>query len=224
MISNIFLLLQAIAIGFVVAAPVGAVGAIVIRRSLHGHRFEALLCGIGSAAADGVFAAIAALGLKLVIAWLEAHHGELNLVGGAFLLGYGAYMIWHAPTLMRRQDAEEEEEDEVSPWSLAGLVDRAGMIFSGFGLTIINPATFLGFMGAFAGLGVLGPTGEAETLAVGTTLVLGVAAGSTLWWLTLIAGSSAVRRQVSGTIIVQINRVLGVVVAAVGVLALFQVF
>jgi threonine/homoserine/homoserine lactone efflux protein len=223
MISNIFLLLQAIAIGFVVAAPVGAVGAIVIRRSLHDHRIEALLCGIGSAVADGVFAAIAALGLKLVIDWLETHHGALNLVGGAFLLGYGAYMIWHAPTLMRRQNEQDTEEEDVKPWSFAALVDGAGMVFTGFGLTIINPATFLGFMGAFAGLGVLGPTGEAETIAIGTTLVLGCVAGSTLWWLVLIAGSSAVRRQVSSQIIVQINRVLGVVVGGVGLLALFQV-
>ena len=80
--------------------------------------------------------------------------------------------------------------DDLSPWSLAGMMDRLGMIFTGFGLTIINPATFLGFMGAFAGLGVLGPSGEAETWAKGTTLVVGVIAGSTLWWLTLIAGSS----------------------------------
>lgn len=224
MISNFYLLLQAIAIGYVVAAPVGAVGAICIRRSLHGHRFEALLCGIGSAVADGVFAAIAALGLSLVIKWLEEHHGELSLVGGIFLLGYGIYMIVHAPNLLRRQAITEEEEDDLSPWSLAGLLDRLGMIFTGFGLTIINPATFVGFMGAFAGLGVLGPSGEAETWAKGTTLVLGVAAGSTLWWLTLIAGSSAVRRNVSSNFIVQVNRVLGVVVATVGVLALFQVF
>ncbi len=224
MISNFFLLLQAIAIGYVVAAPVGAVGAICIRRSLHGHRFEALLCGLGSAIADGVFAAIAALGLSLVIQWLEEHHGELSLVGGIFLLGYGIYMIVHAPKLLRRQTEGEDEEEPHSPWSLAGLLDRAGMVFTGFGLTIINPATFVGFMGAFAGLGVLGPTGEAETLGVGSTLVLGVAGGSTLWWLTLIGATGAVRRNVSNTFIVQVNRVLGVIVAGVGVLAIFQVF
>lgn len=224
MISNFYLLLQAIAIGFVVAAPVGAVGAICIRRSLHGHRFEALLCGLGSAIADGVFAAIAALGLSLVIRWLEAHYSQLSFVGGIFLLGYGIYMIVHAPKLLGRQVLSAQDEADLSPWSLAGLLDRLGMIFTGFGLTIINPATFLGFMGAFAGLGVLGPSGEAETLAIGTTLVIGVAAGSTLWWLTLIAASSAVRRNVSGNFVVQVNRVLGVVVAAIGILAIFQVF
>ena len=224
MISNFYLLLQAIAIGFVVAAPVGAVGAICIRRSLHGHRFEALLCGLGSAIADGVFAAIAALGLSLVIRWLEAHYGELSFVGGVFLLGYGIYMVVHAPKLLGRQALSVQDDADLSPWSLAGLLDRLGMIFTGFGLTIINPATFLGFMGAFAGLGVLGPSGEAETLATGTTLVVGVAVGSTLWWLTLIAASSAVRRNVSGNFIIQVNRVLGVVVATIGVLAIFQVF
>lgn len=224
MISNFYLLLQAIAIGFVVAAPVGAVGAICIRRSLHGHRFEALLCGLGSAIADGVFAAIAALGLSLVIRWLEAHYGELSFVGGVFLLGYGIYMVVHAPKLLGRQALSVQDDADLSPWSLAGLLDRLGMIFTGFGLTIINPATFLGFMGAFAGLGVLGPSGEAETLATGTTLVVGVAGGSTLWWLTLIAASSAVRRNVSGNFIIQVNRVLGVVVATIGVLAIFQVF
>jgi threonine/homoserine/homoserine lactone efflux protein len=225
MISNIFLLLQAIAIGFVVAAPVGAVGAICIRRSLHGRRFEALLCGLGSAIADGVFAAVAALGLSLVIDWLEEHHGELSLVGGVFLLGYGIYMIVHAKSLMRSQEVQaDSDEDDVGPWTLKGLADRAGMVFTGFGLTIINPATFLGFMGAFAGLKVLGPTGSAETLATGTTLVLGVAAGSTLWWIVLIAGASAVRRNVSRNILVQINRVLGGIVAVVGVGAIFQLF
>jgi threonine/homoserine/homoserine lactone efflux protein len=224
MVTNIFLLLQAIVIGYVVAAPVGAVGAICIRRSLHGHRFEALLCGLGSAIADGVFAAVAALGLSLVIEWLEEHHSELSLVGGVFLLGYGIYLILHAKALMRGQHDTETMEDDVSPWSTRGLVERAGMIFTGFGLTIINPATFLGFMGAFAGLKVLGPTGEAETLAIGTTLVLGVAAGSTLWWITLIAGASAVRRNVSRSILVLINRVLGAFVALVGVAAMLQLF
>jgi threonine/homoserine/homoserine lactone efflux protein len=224
MASNIFLLLQAIAIGFVVAAPVGAVGAICIRRSLHGHRFEALLCGIGSAIADGVFAAIAALGLSLVIDWLEEHHSELSLVGGVFLLGYGIYMIVHAKALMRSQQEADTEEDDVHPWSVRGLADRAGMIFTGFGLTIINPATFLGFMGAFAGLQILGPSGEAETIAIATTLVAGVAAGSTLWWITLIAGASAVRRNVSRNILVTINRVLGALVALVGIGAVFQLF
>ena len=50
-------------IGLAIAAPVGPIGVLCIRRTLADGRLIGLLSGLGAAAADGVYGAIAGLGL-----------------------------------------------------------------------------------------------------------------------------------------------------------------
>lgn len=82
-------------------------------------------------------------------------------------------------------------------------------------MTIINPATFLAFAGVFAGLGLFAARGG--TLLKGGLIVAGAFSGSMLWWLTLIAAASAMRRHAPMRLLTAINALLGAVVLGFGV-------
>ena len=54
------------ALGFSIAAPVGPIGILCIRRTLQFGRWSGLLSGLGATLADLVYGVIAAFGLYLV--------------------------------------------------------------------------------------------------------------------------------------------------------------
>src|SRR5215213_2397163 len=83
------LFLEGVVIGFAVAAPVGPIGVLCIRRTLADGRASGFVSGLGAATADAVYGAIAAFGLTLVTDFLLGGASWLRLIGGAFLLFLG---------------------------------------------------------------------------------------------------------------------------------------
>ena len=57
---------RAFLIGLSIAAPVGPIGALCIRRTLTDGRLPGLLTGLGAATADGCYGAIAGFGLTII--------------------------------------------------------------------------------------------------------------------------------------------------------------
>src|SRR6266511_1146132 len=97
------LLLRGIIIGFSIAAPVGPIGVLCIRRTLAEGRAYGLASGLGAASADACFGLIAALGLTLVANFLAAQEMWLRLIGGGYLLYLGV-------TTFRSKPAERSAE------------------------------------------------------------------------------------------------------------------
>ena len=56
-------MLKGLAIGFSIAAPVGPIGVLCIRRSLSEGRQVGLATGLGAATADAIYGCVAAFGL-----------------------------------------------------------------------------------------------------------------------------------------------------------------
>src|SRR5262249_8631955 len=81
-------ILQGIGIGFAIAAPVGPIGALCIRRTLHHGPVVGLATGLGAAAADAMYGLVAAGGLGLA-AWLVGHAAALGIVGALLLAWLG---------------------------------------------------------------------------------------------------------------------------------------
>ena len=73
-------------LGFTIAASVGPISLLVIRRTLAEGRLYGLVSGLGVATADATYGAIAAFGLAAVTDVLVNARQVLGLVGGAFLL------------------------------------------------------------------------------------------------------------------------------------------
>lgn len=66
------LLLKGIILGLSIAAPVGPIGFLCIRRTLAQGRISGLLSGLGTATADAIYSTIAAFGLTIVT-WIPAN-------------------------------------------------------------------------------------------------------------------------------------------------------
>ncbi|NJN98238.1 MAG: LysE family transporter [Anaerolineales bacterium] len=192
------ILLKGLIIGFSIAAPVGPIGVLCIRRTLAEGRLTGLLSGLGAATADAVYGSIAGFGLTVISGLLIRQQFWLGLIGGLFLcyLGYKTFIS--------------------APAQTAARTDGQGFVkayASTFFLTLTNPATILSFAAIFAGLGLA--NAEASYLSAGV-LVLGVFLGSALWWLVLSGGVSLLRSQFTTHRLVWVNRASGVIITGFG--------
>ena len=82
-------LLIGIVIGFSIAAPVGPIGVLCIRRSFAEGSLMGLFTGLGAATADAAYGFVAAFGLTAVSIFLLDKQLWLSLFGGVFLCYLG---------------------------------------------------------------------------------------------------------------------------------------
>jgi len=169
-------LIKGTIIGFAIAAPVGPVGVLCIRRALADGRLAAFVAGLGAAAADTLYGAVAALGLTLVTDFLTNHRTVLSVVGGLFLIYLGWRTMRARPQMLPTPDTH------------IGLVRD---FLSTFLITLTNPGTILAFMAVFASITAVQ---MANPMSLDTSLlILGVFVGSAAWWGLLSAAAGAVR-------------------------------
>jgi threonine/homoserine/homoserine lactone efflux protein len=196
-------LFRGLVIGFSIAAPVGPIGVLCIRRTLSDGRAVGLISGLGAATADSVYGAVAALGLTVVSSFLVDQQTWFRLIGGVFLCYLGM-------RIFRARPAEAAAETRQS-------VGLRGAYFSTLALTLTNPATILAFVAIFAGLGIAETGGDRwEALA----LVAGVFGGSAAWWLLLSGGVSLLRSRLTPAHLRWINWFSGAILTGFGLLAL----
>ena len=195
------LLIRGIILGFSIAAPVGPIGVLCIRRTITSGFPSGLLTGLGAATADAFYGAVAAFGLTFVSGLLTGGQFWLRLLGGLFLLYLGVSIFVSMPP------------DKLPSPSTRVL---AGDFVSTFFLTLANPATIISFAALFAGFGM--GTGSNSTDA--TLLVVGVFIGSVMWWLLLSVGISVFRSRFSPRGLRLVNMISGSTVMLFGLLAL----
>ncbi len=195
-------LLRGLLLGFAIAAPVGPIGVLCIRRTLAQGRAIGFVSGLGAATADVLYGCIAAFGLTAVSGLLVRQQGGLRLLGGLFLCYLGVKTLLSRPS------------DEPAAAEGRGFL---GAYLSTLLLTLTNPMTILAFMAVFAGLGV-GRT--VNGYAAAAAVVLGVFLGSASWWFMLSAGVSLLRGRLDGRHLLWVNRVSGGIIVGFGVAAL----
>ncbi len=199
----IWTFLRGVLIGFSIAAPVGPIGALCIRRTLTNGRAAGLVSGLGAATADATYGAVAGFGLTVISGELIGQQQWLRLVGGLFLCYLGVRTLRAAPASLAPE-----------PMTRSGLVAAYGTTFL---LTLTNPMTILLFAAIFAGLGIV----VARDYASAALLVAGVFMGSALWWLILSSAAAAVRERLRPGMLRWISRGAGIVILAFGAIALF---
>ena len=198
--------LKGLILGFSIAAPVGPIGILCIRKTLQFGRFSGFVSGLGAALADAIYAIIAAFGLTLVADFLLAGQFWFRLLGGGFLL----YLGWK--TFIAKPNVQSKNVPHTTLFN-----DFASTFF----LTITNPMTILSFLAVFAGLGLSSIEGD---YAQASVLVIGVFLGSAIWWLTLSEGVTLFRKKVSQHVMIWINRVAGLIIFGFGVAALLATY
>ena len=192
---------RGVLIGFTVAVGVGPISLLTIRRTLDHGWVYGFASGLGVAAADATYGALAAFGLTAVTALLVGARTILALVGGTFLLWLGARTILAPPADLAATVRERP-----------GLAGAAASIH---GLTMTNPTTVLSFAAIFAGLGLAGSSALEAVL-----LVAGVFVGSTLWWLVLTSVTAAFRARVTPRALRWLTRLSGAALLGFGIVAI----
>jgi threonine/homoserine/homoserine lactone efflux protein len=201
---SVYIFVQGILIGFVVAVPVGPLGLLCINRALMLGPVTGLFSGLGVATADALAAGIAALGIYFVSDFLSDHQFILRLFGGMFLIYLGLNIYRSKP------------KQQLPASNVNGLVAAyATTLF----LTFSNPVTILSFIAIYAGWHVESMSGRYVSAAI---LASGVFVGSALWWLALFVGLTAFRERFNLRILAWVHRVSGVIIAGFGLLVLLS--
>lgn len=196
------MIFKGILIGLIFGLPVGAVGAMTVQRTWEHGIKAGLLTGMGSSAADCIYAGIGAFGLTVVSDFLLKYQMVIHLAGGMMILLMGLGL------LLRKAETAQIPE-------VPGMFK---MFLSAFAVGITNPAAILTFLFAFSWFGIAGD----NTKAGGWPVVLGVFVGTYLWWGGLTAAVALARKKKRADSFRKMNRIFGVVLSLFGILVFIR--
>jgi threonine/homoserine/homoserine lactone efflux protein len=186
---------KGLAFGFLLAATVGPMWVLCLRRTLAAGTLVGFASGMGIAVADGIYGAVAAFGLTAVSTFLLGQGFWLGLIGAGFLLWLGTKTLLAKPAPIETANSEAD----------ASARDLAAAFLSTLGLTLTNPPTILAFAAIFAGLGLA----QNSDYSAAAVIVAGVFAGSAGWWVILAAGAGRLRERVGPGLMRGVNIVSG---------------
>lgn len=184
-------LFKGILIGFMFGVPIGAVGAMTVQRTLNRGFGAGLLTGLGSSAADCLYACIGVFGLTFISDFLLEYQIFLTVIGGVFVLIMGISQLFKKPV----ENAPQKS------------VEGAKMFLSSFTVGITNPAAILTFLFAFTYFGI----SEISGVLNGTLLVVGVFIGTYIWWGTLSGAVCIIKRKSGNHNLPYMNKIFGTV-------------
>lgn len=201
---SLIYLIWGILIGLIMAAPIGPVNIICIRRAMTKGPMNSFVVGLGAAVADGFFGSLAAFGLAGLTQILKEINGWIEIVGASVLILI-AVNLW-----LSHPHADDIKDT---------YKDRFKAAFGTFLLTMTNPLTVLGFVAIFISLG-LGNMGDNYLNA--TLISLGILLGSSLWWALLSVGAARIANKLSDNHLEKINKISAAIIFCFGSLALIK--
>ncbi|MGF7001503.1 LysE family translocator [Paraburkholderia sp. GAS32] len=215
--STASLFVTSAGVGLAIAAPVGPMGMLCIRRTLTGGPRAGLAIGFGIATGDAVYGLIAALGLVGISQFMLAYDRPLHLLAGLFLLYLGVRtLLQKAPADAANGNGNGNSDGDGNGNGKLAQVGRAGVLrayASSLLLTLTNPQTVIMFAALFT---TLAPRG-AFSSSIALTTVGGVFCGSIAWWCFLVTVVSLARHAIGSKLRVAIDRIVGFTLATFGI-------
>ncbi len=181
---------QGLVIGVSVAAPVGPLAILCLRRSVMFGRSLGMATGMGIASAHAVYSALAVTGLQGAPAILGTHSDTVRAASAMILVGLGIRTACTKPS--------------AEPGRLRDL-SRKSAYASAFGLGLVNPLTILSLASLLASSNL----SAVQTAPAAAMLVVGVFAGSSLWWLLVTRTVTAFASRFTTRTLVALNRIAG---------------
>jgi len=189
--------LKGIAIGFIMAIPIGPIGIMCIRKTLTEGRLSGLIIGLGAATADLFYGCVAVFGLTVISDTLSDQRIWIRIVGGALLFFLGIKTFRAQP------------KDPKLKVSGSG---RLRSYFTVVVLTLTNPLTIFAFIAVFAAFGL----GDGLSFFSAVVLVAGVFIGSCLWFFLLTSGTILFRKKLDLVGLKWVNKIAGILIIISG--------
>jgi arginine exporter protein ArgO len=167
--------------GLGIAVPVGAIAVLIVDLGMRRGFLRAVPAALGTASADLVYAAVAAVAGLAVASTVRPYERGIELASAAVL---GAIVGYRMVRLARRSAAAEERETGDGP-----LRTYVGFL----ALTLVNPLTVTYFAALILGLG----EGALASAGDKALFVLGAFLASAAWQLFLAAAGAVLHRRFS---------------------------
>jgi threonine/homoserine/homoserine lactone efflux protein len=193
--------LKGIAIGFLMAIPIGPIGIMCIRKTLTEGRLSGLIIGLGAATADLFYGCVAVFGLTVISDTLSDQRIWIRIVGGALLFFLGIKTFRAQP------------KDPKLKISGSG---RLRSYFTVVVLTLTNPLTIFAFIAVFAAFGL----GNGLSFFSAVVLVAGVFIGSCLWFFLLTSGTILFRKKLDLVGLKWVNKIAGILIIISGLIVI----
>ncbi|WP_018216243.1 LysE family transporter [Salinispora vitiensis] len=191
--------------GFGVAIPVGAIAVLVMGLAARTSFRVGAAAALGVATADGLYAAVAALGGAALVTVLTPVAGPLRVVAAVILLALATHTAVRALRSVRSGSVAGPGSDTTSgsggpdagsrPFAGRWGLETPPRAFTGvLALTLLNPATVV----YFAALVLGRQDSAAPALPAAGAFVLGAFVASASWQLLVAGGGTMVGRVLAG--------------------------
>jgi threonine/homoserine/homoserine lactone efflux protein len=201
--TDILLFYKGVIIGVLVSAPMGPIGLLCVQRTLYKGRWHGFFSGVGAACSDLLYAVITAMGMGMVISFIENNQILLQILGSVLLMGFGAYIYRSNPSRSFRKPKHTYSYSQD--------------VFSAFLLTVSNPLIIFLFIALFARFSFISLSDRINSIVLGLT---GVLAGALVWWFAITSLIGKLRKAFNERGLLIMNRTVGIIVL---LLALFGI-
>lgn len=192
-------------IGFAIAAPVGPIGVLCIKKTLELGFYGTMAVGLGAASADALYGLIAATGLTALSGFLLTNTGGIKILGGILLLCI-AYK------------EEHHKINTIIVHQLAKHTDFCKLYSEVVFLTLTNPLTIISYIGVFVSIGGASKCSICHILAI----VGGIFSGALMWWIILGSMIISVRGKIPDTWLKNIRYLSAAIIGGFGIWTLLS--
>lgn len=193
-------IIKGIIIGLFISVPLGPIGMLCVQRTLNRGRKHGIATGLGATMSDLIYTIIALFFVGFVVDFLEEKKIIIQIIGGLIVVFFGIFIYKNNPT---RQPIPSHNNNS----------SIMSDFFSSFVLTLSNPLILLILIALFARFEFLDKETTAFNIVTGILSILG---GAYLWWNTLTFFVGKFRNKLSYSGIKLLNRIIGIVIIAIG--------
>lgn len=198
---NIYLFIKAFITGMITSMPSGPITFYALHRILEKGRKSGLAAGLGSAAADTIFALIASLGVMQIDEFLKNHNMVVRIISASVLTLLGLRI------LLTKQVDKPQKPPKLHHEFL-----------NTFFVAIINPPTIFVFLQIFILFHIIVDP-DHKTIDI-ITVVGGIMLGSVTWWVLMSYFVGRFKKLVSGKFQLIIGKASGVMMIGMALIAM----
>lgn len=190
-------------IGLAIAAIVGPISMLFIRKTLELGFIGAVSVGLGACLGDLIYAVIAVTGITVLSSFLLENAFIIKVIGGVFLIYLGLKEIRNKDSVTDSIMSHRKQFFKLSAQTMF--------------LTLTSPLTIMTFIGVFASIG-----GTIVTVQDSIIMAVGVFLGSMTWWMILGKIVTTTKKYLSKTWIDRIRYLSAIILLGFGLVALIS--